>query len=81
MIAMTNSHCLPLRANTGQYYTFTKLWAFSAKLKHGLVSASIFGATVSGLFLQLHPICYKDNRKSINICAVTVDNNLYNFNS
>ena len=44
-------------------------------------SHCIFGATVSGLFLQLHPFCYKYNRKLINICAVTVDNNVYNFNS
>ena len=26
-----------------QYYTFTKLWAFSAKLKHGDIDATVLG--------------------------------------
>ena len=50
-----------------------------------MMMIGIFPPFCSGAFdcslLQLHPFCYKDNRKSINSCAVTVVDNLYNFNS
>ena len=39
-----------------QYYTFTKLWAFSAKLKHGDIDATVLG-------LNLVSGCIRVNKK------------------